>query len=73
MPRIQVLLDEKGNVLGTAEEAQQEAGSGAPVARLVPREEQNMVEVSVTDTEARLDAGTLLKTLTAKKLSPRGR
>lgn len=68
MPRIQVLLDEKGDVLGTAEETQQAAGGGAPVARLVPRADQTVVEVSVSDADARLDAASLLKKLQAKKL-----
>ncbi|MFT4010134.1 MAG: hypothetical protein QM655_08840 [Nocardioidaceae bacterium] len=67
MPRIQVLLDQKGKVLGTAE-AQDAVGQGAPVARLVPRDDQTVVEVSVSDAEARLDATSLLKTLKSKSL-----
>ncbi|MFT4165770.1 MAG: hypothetical protein QM650_11065 [Microlunatus sp.] len=68
MPRIQVLLDESGDVIGTAEETQQATGDGAPTARLVPRADQTVAELTVSDTEARLDATELLKTLQAKKL-----
>lgn len=69
MPRIQVLLDESGDVVGTAEESQQATGDGAPAARLVPRNGQTVTEVNVSDAEAHLDATELLKTLQTKKLS----
>jgi hypothetical protein len=68
MPKIKVLLDRRGRVLGTAEPATHRSDSRAPAARLVPREDQTMVEVSVTDAEARLDAASLLKVLKGKKL-----
>ena len=69
MPRILVLIDHKGTVLGTAaQEGHHATDDRAPVARLVPREGQKVVEVTVTDAEARLDAAALLKALKTKKL-----
>jgi hypothetical protein len=68
MPRIQVLLDRKGTVLGTAQPAPQTNDDRVPVASLVPGEDQQVIEVTVTDAEARLDADSLLKSLKAKKL-----
>ena len=68
MPRILVLIDHKGTVLGTAEQGRQTTDDRAPVARLVPRDDQKVVEVNLTDAEARLDAASLLKALKSKKL-----
>jgi hypothetical protein len=66
MPRILVLIDHKGTVLGTAAQGHHAADDRAPVARLVPRDGQKVVEVTVTDAEARLDAASLLKALKTK-------
>ena len=68
MPTMHVLLDDSGHVLGTAEHR---AGSGdAPSATLVARPGQKVVEVNVSDDEARLDAPALLKALAARGVSP---
>lgn len=68
MSAIQVLLDEKGTILGTASPAATAAGD-APKATLVARPGQQVVEVTLTDAEARLDADKLMTTLHSKHLS----
>ncbi|WP_030435760.1 hypothetical protein [Actinoplanes subtropicus] len=45
---VHVLLDEKDNVLGTSD-GEPKAGTGAPTARLVPRDGQRVVDVRIDD------------------------
>jgi hypothetical protein len=66
MPKIQVLLDRRGKVLGTAQHGTHKTDGRTPVASLVPRDDQKMIEVNVTDAEARLDATSLMKVLKNK-------
>ncbi len=61
MNMVQVLLDEDGNVVGTAR-AGRPVGDG-PTATLVPRQGQRVVEVELSDAERRLDAAGLLEVL----------
>ena len=68
MNAIQVLIDEKGTILGTASPAAAPAGDG-PKATLVTRPGQQIIEVTLTDAEARLDADKLITTLHSKHLS----
>ncbi|PWJ27318.1 hypothetical protein ATK17_3509 [Branchiibius hedensis] len=67
MPKIQILLDAQGAVLGTASSGA--ATDGGPVAQLVAAEGQRIVEATLTDAQARLAAPALLKVLSAQRLS----
>ena len=67
MPTMHVLMDDEGKILGTAEH--RTGSSDAPSATLVARSGQKVVEVSVSDAEARLDAPALLSALAARGIS----
>ncbi|KYH45025.1 hypothetical protein [Branchiibius sp. NY16-3462-2] len=67
MPKIQILIDAQGAVLGTATNGP--ATDGGPQAQLVAADGQRIVETNLTDAQARLDAPALLKVLSSKHLS----
>ncbi|MGV1007534.1 MAG: hypothetical protein ACOYBY_02865 [Dermatophilaceae bacterium] len=67
MPTMHVLMDEQGRILGTAE--QRTGSERAPSARLVARPGQAVVEMDVSDEEARLAAPALLDALAARRRS----
>jgi hypothetical protein len=60
MPTLQVLVDDNGDVLGTAQLDASSAGPDAPqTSSMVAREGQRVVEVTVGDDVATLEAGAL--------------
>jgi hypothetical protein len=67
MSVVQVLVDDKGNVLGTARLDAKVTGSG-PRPTLVARAGQRLVEVKLGPGEARLAADDLHRVLKAKHL-----
>jgi hypothetical protein len=70
MPLLKVLLNEKGEVVGTARSDAAASGKGAPHrVTLVARAGQRLVEVKVADETAALDAAALHAAIKAKHLS----
>jgi hypothetical protein len=62
---VHVLLDEKDNVLGTAE-GEPKVGTDAPTARLMPRDGQRVVDVRVDDDLNGLEPGKLYQELKSR-------
>jgi hypothetical protein len=70
MPLLKVLINKKGDVVGTARADAVASGTDAPMhANLVARADQRIVEVSVDDRMTRLDPAALHATLKAQYLS----
>lgn len=70
MPLLKVLINKRGEVVGTARADAVATGNGAPMhTNLVARADQRIVEVSVDDRLTRLEPAALHATLKAQGLS----
>ena len=64
MPILKVLINNKGEVVGTARTDGEGSGTGAPQrATMVARPDQRLIEVAVEDKVASLDPGALHATI----------
>jgi hypothetical protein len=69
MPVLKVLLNEEGDVIGSAHANSPSQGSYGPqFATMVARPNQRIVEITVDDAVANLDPETLHKTIKANHL-----
>jgi hypothetical protein len=68
MPKLHILVDEKGDVLGTLRAEEAGGGLGAPSAGFRARPGQRLVEVHVDESVAGLEPAELHKRLKAQHL-----
>ena len=71
MPIVKVLVNQKGEVIGTARTEVKPTGTDAPErATIVARPGQRVVEVNIDEKEVNLDPAKLHATLKAKHIRP---
>lgn len=71
MPILKVLLNQKGEVVGTADPAVAATGTAAPTSvTVVPRPGQRLIEVNVDESVAALDPAKLHVALKSKYVKP---